>query len=115
MDKVKIENIEDFVEWINSYKEESFYCEIDTDSLFVECNYRSSMYIWFEEKDTIRDIILRAIEYFEDFRADNEFDIFLESGYVRQYAYTPSECIRMLMSDEESFHALAKELREMIA
>jgi hypothetical protein len=113
MEKVKIENIEDFIEWINSHNENNFHCEIDGDSLLVECNY-SSMNIWFEEQDTISNIIKRAIEYFEDFSADNEFESFLQSGYVKQYGYTPSECIKMLMSDEASFKELAGELRMVI-
>ena len=113
MNKVKIENIEELRDWINSHH--NFECEIEDDSLLIQIYLTSSIAIWFEEKDSIHDIILRAIKYFEDFSADNELNAFLQSDYVKQYGYTSSECIKMLMSDEQALRELAKELREIIA
>jgi len=113
MEKIKIENVEDLRDWVTSHH--NFECEMEDDSLLIQIHLTSSIAIWFEEKDSIHDIILRTIEYFEDFSTDNEYNKFLQSDYVKQYGYTPSECIKMLVSDEESFHNLAKELRELIA
>ena len=113
MEKNKIDNIEDLRDWITSHN--NFECDIEDDSLLIQIHLTSSLSIWFEDKDTIFDIINRVIKYFEDFNADSEFDTFLRNDYVKQYDYTPAECMEMLKSDEKALHEMAQELRKIIA
>ena len=114
MENKKIKNVEDLQNWIENHSE---FCIIEKEEDFftVQGYCDSSLTVHFDRKDSMLTIFLNVIGLLEDFRADDEFDKMWSADFGKQNGFTPSEFLRMLISDEEDFHILAKELREIVA
>jgi len=114
MENTQIKNIEDLQNWIEKHSE---FCIIEKgeDYFTVQGHCDSSLTVHFDKKDSMLTIFLNVIGLFEDFNADDEFDTIWGIEFQTQNGFRPSEFLRMLMSDEEDFHNLAKELREILS
>ncbi|GHT26155.1 hypothetical protein FACS18942_03090 [Planctomycetales bacterium] len=107
----KIQNIEDFQKWIAAHS--NFGISEKGDDFFtVECPCDASVSVHFENEDDINEIILKTIERFEDFDADDEFTELWSHEFAEHNHFTPSRFLTMLQSDEKDLHELALELRQ---
>ena len=112
-DTIKIKNVNDLSEWIESHN--GFDSDVENNELFIRAPRHYTMYIGFEDTDSLFEIFMKVLEYFDDFDADYEFDKMWSADFGKHNGFRPSEFLRALMSDEEDFHNLAQELREIIA
>ena len=109
----KITNIEKLKEWITNHSN-FMIIENDADRFIVQCPCDASVTVEFSENDDIFKIISNTIACFEDFSADERFNEWWCPALGNDNGFTPSEFLRMLMSDEKALRELAKELREIL-
>ena len=114
MENTQIKNIEDLQNWIEKHSE---FCIIEKgeDYFTIQGHCDSLLTIHFDKQDSSLTTLCKTIGFCEDFNADDEFDAIWGIEFQTQNRFRPSEFLRMLMSDEEDFHNLAKELREIVA
>ena len=113
MNKIaKITTKEELYEWIVAHNNFNGY--LSENELYITAPYNSSTLINIEENDSFQDVLLKVIKDFEEFSADHEFNELWNEWFGQRENLTPSEFLRMLMSDEESLHELAKELRQLL-
>jgi hypothetical protein len=70
--------------------------------------------IQYAREDEIEDIISKTISQLQNFDADECFEELWEPSFVSQNHFKPSQFIKMLQEDEETFRELAGELRIII-
>jgi hypothetical protein len=70
------------------------------------------VFVNFEKDDDIDDIVTKTIERFYDFDADERFMDLWNVEFADHTHFLPSQFIKMLQEDEESFRELADNLRK---
>lgn len=113
MKQLKIANLAEFKNWI--LKDHNWFQIFErNDGLDIQCPYDAPVSIIFENENNIEEVILNAIEIFEDFNADEKFNEYWSFDFQKREWFTASEFLRMLINDEGELHEMAKELREVI-
>ncbi|GHT40086.1 hypothetical protein AGMMS49965_07820 [Bacteroidia bacterium] len=108
----KITCLQDLLDWINN-SDVCTVTETGDDYFIVEAPNNADVYVHYEADDEIDDIVKKTMESLYDFDADERFEELWEPGFVSQNHFRPSQFIKMLQKDEETFRGLAGELREL--
>ena len=111
--KIKISTRKDLFEWIISHSNFSGY--ISDSDMFIQTLYDTSLSVYFEQNVDLQTFIQEVINKFANFNAKNEFQCIWSDDFGKRENLNSDEFLQMLVSDEEDFHNLAKELRELIA
>jgi len=111
--KTEINSLQELIDWIDNSKICCFE-EISEEYFIIEAPDNATRQIQFKKDDEIDDIILKTIEQLEEFDADNEFMELWSVDFAKHNHFKPSQFIRMLQEDEETFKGLAYKLREVI-
>jgi hypothetical protein len=109
--KEKIENLQQFFDWV-----ENSDCRVfdkEDDNFTIEAPNNTTWQIQFEEDNEIEGIISKTIEQLEEFDADERFTEFWCADFAKHNGFTPLQFINMLKEDEETFRYLARELRKI--
>jgi len=109
--KVKIGNLEQLFDWIESNN--CYVFDKAKDYFFVEAPNNAGWQIQFEKDDDIENIISKTIEQLEEFDADEKFTEYWSADFAKHNAFTPLQFITMLKKDENTFGYLARELKKI--
>jgi len=102
--KIEINTLKELFNWIKSNNQCSV-TESGDDFFRITTSYNTNIFVDIEENDEIQDIICRTIEKLNDFDVD---EYFIDEWDNK---FSPSQFIRMLQEDEETFQELAGKLR----
>ena len=109
----KINCLTELIEWINNSKT-CCVSEQEDDYFYIEAPNNADVFINLETDDDINDILYRTIELLENFDADERFMEIWSKDFAEHNHFKPSQFIRMLQEDEETFRELAYKLREFL-
>ncbi|GHT66183.1 hypothetical protein FACS189452_01630 [Bacteroidia bacterium] len=110
--KNKITSLQKFFDWIDNNS--SCYVSDKSENSFDI--YAPNDAVWqinYENEDEISDIISKTISQLQDFDADEQFMELWSVDFANHNHFSPSQFIKMLQEDEETFRELARKLREL--
>ncbi|GHT15837.1 hypothetical protein AGMMS4956_16770 [Bacteroidia bacterium] len=110
--KNKVTSLQEFFDWINN-SETCCVTEQDSDYFVVEAPNNADVYVHYDEDDGIEIVVAKTIEKLRDFDADERFTELWEPAFVAQNHFRPSQFIKMLQEDAETFRELAGDLAEL--
>jgi hypothetical protein len=108
--RININNLQELFDWINDTNL-CYVVENDDEYFIIEAPNNADQHIWFEKNDDIDVIICKTITELENFDADNRFAELWSVDFANHNHFTPSQFIKMLKEDEETFRNLAWKLR----
>jgi len=107
--KKEIKNKKQLINWIDN-SETCYVSETGEDYFVIEAPNNATWQIQYEKGDKIDEIIYQTIKQLKEFDADEQF----AEWWHKDFEYSPSQFIKMLQEDEESFCHLAYNLREFV-
>jgi len=110
--KSEIKNLQQLFDWIDSSKT-CYVTETGEDYFVVEAPNNADVHVHYEEYDEIDDIISCTIDKLENFDADEQFMELWSIEFANHNHFSPSQFIRMLQEDEETFKELAEKLADV--
>jgi len=103
--EVEINNLQKFFNWIEINSRCSVR-ENEKDFFRIATPFNNDVFVNIDENDDMNDIVRNTIEVLNDFDIDERFIELWDNKF------SPSQFIRILKEDEETFCNLADKLRE---
>jgi hypothetical protein len=108
--KNNFSSLQDFFDWIDKNPINCYVAENDKHYFIIETPNSTDIIIQYQGDEKSEKIVSRTIEILLEFNAEKKFVELKDSDFVKKNRFSDEIFLKMLKSDEKTFHELAEEI-----